>query len=458
MFKLASHRLVSRIERSVGSSALVDTAISESGTTKDGVINSKGNEQVLMESYEKSIWVYTTVSMLAEIAAQVPLKIHNKAAGKLKDVTMDERVKVLRHPNPWMSRYKLWEATISYLRLCGNCYWEVTPNKFKPEFIYILRPDLMKIVLDDNNYIKQYNYYKRGINSADPVPFHPENIVHFRSFNPMDSFYGMSSLTPAQLSVAADRLALLYQIKFYENNARPDGVFRTDSTLSDTQIERLEKKFIQFRQKLRGAFSPIILHSGLEYQPVSSNLKDIELPQARKVNRQDIMSGQRTLPGIAGLEDADMSGIKEQMHSYMYMRIMPTLRSLSADLDTLFLRYIDKNFEASFDAEELPEYLDELEQETKIRIRFQNGLIDVQEARAALKLGPLKDEKANKERFILSTMMRIDDVQSINDQNVSVGGRNQRPDSEARNDDDDPDAAGNDAENDGSSRGDSERT
>jgi HK97 family phage portal protein len=450
MLGLASHKFVSRLERTLGTEVTVDAAFSEQGSRKLGLLP-REDDSTLMQTYEKSIWVYNAVSVIAEVSAQIPLKIYKKQAKKITDLTYDKIMEPLRHPNPWMSRFRLWEATVSFLRLCGDCYWEITPSKSKPEFIYVIRPDLMEIVPDKNNLIKEYRYYPKGRGTGDPVIFRVDNIVHFKAFHPTDSFYGMSSISPAQLSIAADLLALQYQIKFYENNARPDGVFSTDIFLSDTQIELLEKNFIKF--------SPIILHGGLKYNPISSDLKDLELTDARKVNRQDIISGQRSGPAIMGLEDGDYSNLKEQLQLFLYTRVLPMMRGLASDLDTLLLRYIAPNLEASFDIEELPEYVNELEKETQMRIRFQNGLVSVNEARMGLKLAPLEDKEAGEERFILSTLMRIDEAKNLSEQNTGPGGAEQRPDSNTRPEpsDEDDDNAGQTVGNEGEDAPDSER-
>lgn len=453
MHILASHKIMPRIERTLAVEGTVDTAIAESGSGSGGLFP-REDDSTYMQSYQKSIWVFSAVSILAEVAAQIPLRIYRTRSNKRIDVTNEKMMEVLKHPNPWLSRYRLWEATISFLRLCGDCYWEVTPSKNKPEFIYLIRPDLMQIVPDERSNISEYRYFKNGMNNTkNYISFSPDNIVHFHSFHPFDFFYGMSSLKPAEMSVAADLLALQYQIKFYENNARPDGVFKTDTYLSDPQIDRLEKKLIQFRQKLKGAFTPVILHGGLRYEPISSNLKDLELAQARKVNRQDVLSGQRVLPSVAGIEDADYSQVKEQLQMFIYTRIMPMVRGLAADLDTLFLRYIGSNLESYFEIESLPEYVDELSLANQTRILLQNSLMTVGEARASLKLNPLRNQKDNDERFILSTLMRLEDVKSINDQDTSLGGEEQAPLGEAREDD----GAGSNAANDGANSGETER-
>lgn len=459
MHILASHRFIPRLERTLAVEAAVDTAIAEAGSGEDGGLFPRENDSTYMESYQKSIWVYSAVSILAEVAAQVPLKIYKNQTKKRLDVTNEKIMQVLKHPNPWMSRYRLWEATISFLRLCGDSYWEVSPNKNNPEFIYLIRPDLMQIIPDARRNIKEYRYFSNGLsNTNEYVSFNPDNIVHFRSFHPFDQFYGMSSLKPAEMSIAADLLALQYQIKFYENNARPDGVFKTDAYLTDPQINRLEKKLIQFRQKLKGAFTPIILHGGLKYEAISSNLKDLELTDARKVNRQDMLSGQRVLPSVAGIQDADFSQVQEQLKMFTYTRIMPMLRGLSSDLDTLLLRYMGSNLESSFEINLLEEYVDELSRDNTLRIRLQNGAISIDEFRQALNLDPLEDKEEGAQRYILSTLMRVENAQSINDQDTGVGGRNQRPDSEGREDTEDGESSsGGNAGNSGTQAGSSER-
>lgn len=442
------------IEKQRAIEANVDAALHDTGSID--ILLKPHDESVFLESFQKSVWVYSTISMFSEVAAQVPLKIYKKTSSASTDVTMESKFKVFKHPNPWTSRYRLWEATFAFLKLIGSCYWEVSPNKNNPEFIYLLRPDLMRVELDEKTNVKTYWYYTNGVTNlkSEAVPFSADNIVHFKSFNPTNFFYGMSSLSPLQMSIAADLLAMQYQIKFYENNARPDGVFSTESWLSDPQIERYQKILINFRQKLKGAFTPLILHGGLKYQPISSDLKNLGLNETRKGNRQDILSGQRTPPILADIEDVDSRNPKDQLLIFMYTTILPVLRGIAADLDTLFLRYMGANLEAFFDIEDLPEYVDYLGKVNQVRTMFQNALTSVGEARKALRLQPLEDEDENNQRFILSTLMKVENSQSIEDQNVGVGGRNQARDSDTRNDDD---GSGSEVGADDSREDDSER-
>lgn len=443
------------IEKQRAIEANVDVAMNDSGSVD--VLLKPQNERIFLEAFEKSVWVYSTISMFSEVAAQIPLKIYKKTATTSQEVTTNTKFKVFKHPNPWTSRYRLWEATFAFLKLIGSCYWEVSPNKSNPEFIYLLRPDLMRVELDDKTNIKVYWYYPNGVTGikTDAIPFSADTIVHFKSFNPTNFFYGMSSLSPLQMSIAADLLAMQYQIKFYENNARPDGVFSTDSWLSDPQIERYQKILINFRQRLKGAFTPLILHGGLRYQPISSDLKNLGLNETRKGNRQDILSGQRTPPLLADIEDVDSRNPHEQLLIFMYTTILPVLRGVGADLDTLFLRYMGPDLEAFFDIEELPEYVDYLGKVNQIRTVFQNSLASVGEARKALRMQPLEDDEENDQRFILSTLMKLENVQSIEDQNTGVGGRNQAPDSSTRDDDE---GGSSEVEGDDSDQQDTERS
>ena len=112
---LGAHKLSLR-EKTLATEAMVDTANNISASANG--LSSKEDDLTLMQTYEKSIWVYNAVTMIAEVAAQIPLKIYRRTSKTFTDLTYEKNMAVFRHPNPLMSRFRLWEASISFLRSC----------------------------------------------------------------------------------------------------------------------------------------------------------------------------------------------------------------------------------------------------------------------------------------------------------------------------------------------------
>ncbi|GAG88955.1 unnamed protein product, partial [marine sediment metagenome] len=116
--------------------------------------------------YEKAIWTYAAVYRIATSAAKVPFRIYKKRVtknGKRIEQT-DKLVNyVLEIPNPYTTRFDLWEATLAFAELTGNSYWELVSEGDKPPGeIYVLRPDHIKINPSQKELIESYTYSING--------------------------------------------------------------------------------------------------------------------------------------------------------------------------------------------------------------------------------------------------------------------------------------------------------
>lgn len=369
------------------------------------------NDRDFLQTYIDAVWVYASVSAVAEAAAQVPFKIFDmRNREKPREVTYDEKFKFFRFPNMQMSQYRLFEAMFSFLRLTGDVYLEMQPNVYAPEKMYILRPDLMEMELDSRIGVKRYLYWPNGKNSSDkPTYFAPEEVVHIKTFNPLHQFQGLSPLHASQLSIASDLLSQKYNIKFFENGASPFGIFHTDTVLNPDKLNFIEEKIIKFMQKSKNWFSPLILHGGLKYQAVSLGPKDVEFGSGRELNRTDILSSQRATPAVLGLSTANYSEAKEQSRIFRQYRVLPMLRAMQSDIDNLILQFLGPNLQSQFDYTSLPEYQEDVvENELRLRTEYDRGIITLNEYRHALRLPPEKDKLGNK-RFILTALSELDE-------------------------------------------------
>ncbi|GAH59485.1 unnamed protein product [marine sediment metagenome] len=81
-----------------------------------------------LEAYEKAIWTYAAVFRIATAGAKVPFKVYKKRVtknSKRVEVTNKLCNYVLETPNPFTTRFNLWEATLAFAELTGNSYWEL---------------------------------------------------------------------------------------------------------------------------------------------------------------------------------------------------------------------------------------------------------------------------------------------------------------------------------------------
>ncbi len=191
--------------------------------------------------YEQSPWVYIAVNRIAEAAALVPLQVMR--------VTGEQQVAVERHPlevlldapNPYMSRFELFEQTIGMLELTGNAYWFLAGNGV-PSEIWPLRPDRVSIVPDPSRYVRGYVYEIDG----QRIPLEPVEVVHFKRWHPANDYYGLSALEAGRMAVRSDQaMAEWNRNAFGQERGIPAGVLSIRDAISDTDFERMKAEWRQ---------------------------------------------------------------------------------------------------------------------------------------------------------------------------------------------------------------------
>src|SRR5690606_34975330 len=82
-----------------------------------------------LRAYEHSPWVYVAVNRIAEAAALVPLRVYDTCDGDRVEIPQHPLVRLLDHPNPFLSRFELIEQTLGLLELTGSAYWFLHPGR-----------------------------------------------------------------------------------------------------------------------------------------------------------------------------------------------------------------------------------------------------------------------------------------------------------------------------------------
>ena len=73
--------------------------------------------------YQGSPWVYIAINRIAEAVALVPLRVLRLEGEQQVEVERHPLEVLLDAPNPYLSRFELFEQTCGMLELTGNAYW-----------------------------------------------------------------------------------------------------------------------------------------------------------------------------------------------------------------------------------------------------------------------------------------------------------------------------------------------
>ena len=237
--------------------------------------------------YQQSPWVYIAINRIAEAAALVPLHVYRLQGEQRVAVERHPLERLLDTPNPYLSRFELFEQTVGMLELTGNAYWFIAGDAAGvPAQIWPLRPDRMSIVPDATDYVKGYLYELDG----QRIPLEAAEVVHFKRWHPGNDYYGLSALEAARLAVHSDRaMAEWNRNAFGQDNGVPAGIVSIKDFVSDADFERIKH---EWRQSYSGTQrrTAFLRGGGVEWQNIGLSHTDLDFLKGREAHRNEILN------------------------------------------------------------------------------------------------------------------------------------------------------------------------
>lgn len=165
--------------------------------------------------------------------------------GYIEELPDHPLVTLLNAPNPFMSRGQLWGTVVMDRCLAGNAYLlkaRGNPPFTQPLELWRLRPDRVKVIPDRDKFIAGYEYNT----GTDRVIFPAGDVVHFKTRNPLNDYYGMPPLMPIRGRLDIDEYMKTFLRGFFERGGTgPGSLLVVKNKLSDagkTEIRERHKK------------------------------------------------------------------------------------------------------------------------------------------------------------------------------------------------------------------------
>ncbi len=347
------------------------------------------NYKEYLQKYADISWVYSCIYTIANKAAGIGTKLYRKTniKGKkiLEEIDDHPVLDLLEKANPIMSGYDLKESTFSFLELTGNAYWlldRLTGNI--PSEIYPLNPHRIKIVPDAKTYVNKYIY---DVGQGKTIDYAKEEIIHFKYFNPLDDFYGLSPISAARLSIDTINFSDEYNRNFFINSAQPGGIIEVPTTLPDKIFNRLKESWDSLHRGYKKAHRPTILEGGAKWVNSGLSQKDMEFIQSKKMTREDILGVFGVPPSLVGIfEYANYANSREQTQIFWLNTEVPKITKYYNVINSfLVMRYGD-DLVAGPDLSTV----EALQKDKKLlaevnEILLRNGVITINEVREEMK-------------------------------------------------------------------------
>ena len=201
---------------------------------------------------------------------------------------------VLDHPwlnlsnevNQFLNGFSLRTITQLYKQVTGNAYWLVPKDaNGVPESIWVMPSQHVRIIPDENTFIKGFLY---GVEPSNEQFFEPTNVVHFKYPSVKNLYYGMGPMEAAYLSVTLNADFDEFERAILDNGAIIPFVLGTKEFVNDTSIERQRKEIMRLHGGFKNAGKFMVLHSGLVPLPVAWKPSDINYEKGMNQTLQKI--------------------------------------------------------------------------------------------------------------------------------------------------------------------------
>ena len=290
-------------------------------------------------------------------------------------------------PNPEMASSQFLHACVAYLMLSGNAYvLRVGPDNRPPLELYLLRPDLVRRVNGSGDVPVRYEY----LTGQRSVVYGADQVLHLKTFNPVDPTVGVSPLAAARYSLDANNSAKRWNVGLLQNATRPSGVLSLEGNLTPDQREHLQEQ-LERRLQGRNAARPLVLEGGMSWQQIGLDAGEVSWLEGMRMSAREIALAFGVPPVLLGDADqATYSNYQTARRSLYTETVLPMMDWLSGEFNRFLapafggvvLAYDTDNVEA------LSEDVTPLWDRTIKAV--QAGILTTNEAREALGYGPLE--------------------------------------------------------------------
>lgn len=252
---------------------------------------------------------YRCINTLAEaIAGQYePFLYTIDTAGKKVTNTDHPFLQLLNNPNPDLTYYQLIEGSASFVEQFGEFFWYMVPGAVTGfgngvKQIYLLRPDKMGIVLDKKTgEVIGYKYSAGTANNS--IPFQPEEIKHFMTFNPKNPYRGFATVEAAIDYIQTEEEVSRFTRNFFRNNAALSGILSVEGKLTRDNWNKFVR---QWRERYQGVDNAgkvaLVRDSQVKFTPVTSSISDMQLTDLKQTTVDQILMMFRIPKGLFGME------------------------------------------------------------------------------------------------------------------------------------------------------------
>ena len=305
------------------------------------------------DPYLQHAWVSVCIDILTRNVARAEFEVRKN--GTVENGT--ELANLFKYPNKNMSRFDLWKQTCAWWSLDGEAFWWFGENYVCgiPNEIFILNPRCMQHVVNEGK-ITKWIYTEEG--SGRPIVILPDEVIHFKDWNPWNVYRGVSPLVSLGLEVEQDLLAAKQNTGLLKEGGVPKGLLKTDQVLTETEAEILARTWDKkYGHGMKNRVA--VLGKGTEYQPLTFSPDVLKLYDMKKWNLYTLLAKYGIPPRVANIQDSksSLSGTDtdSQHRAFWNYTLIPLLKNFEEVLEVQLFRRFELPETGIFNLESIPE-------------------------------------------------------------------------------------------------------
>lgn len=312
--------------------------------------------------YEKSSWVHTAIQFVANAAATTDFEIFTRAKGEQEEVEDHPFEQLLRRPNPLQSRFEFLVATFSYLKLGDSFWWLNCPQGegSAPVELWTVEPQSIRPVPDGRMFIRGYEYTYNG----GTMLLEPWEVVHFKTFNPLSQFLGLSDVNAIELQANSDLATVKKDFRANGiNNGRMPGILAFADDFQPVEWESMKGQIDENSKKMR---QYMLLHGvkagGLQWLQTAMSNRDMQSLESRTLTRDEIFGV--LAPGLAStlVTNATEANAKAGKATLAEYALYPMLEAVGQKITNDVLPLYGENLIGAFEEIRVKDKVMELEE------------------------------------------------------------------------------------------------
>lgn len=311
-------------------------------------------ESFAKEAYQINVVAYKCINLIAGNIASVPWCVYDNNGNEIEN---HELIALLKRPNIMQSGTEFFKALVAYYLVSGNTYIEMTRKGKKPGELYAHRPDYMRVIpgrfgipqayrLDVNGQFHEWE--------VDAINGFSE-IKHFKSFNPLDDWYGMSPIEAAAYGIDQHNAASRHNAAMFQNGLFPGGIFSWEKPPADAERKRFEQSLIDRFQGSVNNARPMVVGGDMKYIDTTRTQKEVDFIGGKKLNAQEICWALGVNPILLFNESVAYNNIENARLELWEDSCIPILEMLKDGLQSWVAPlYGDRGLTIKYDLSETP--------------------------------------------------------------------------------------------------------